>query len=455
LKESRQPSPARQLAFEVLHRVESEGAYATVLLDHYQPRLPDARDAALLRELVLGVLRQRSAVDHVLSLASTRPLDRVDAPVRLALRVGAYEILFLERIPDFASVDSCVELIKRAGHHAAAGFTNAVLRKVARLGRLRLPADPDEGDVAGLALRHSHPEWWVERVVARVGWQAAEALLAADNRAVPTVLRAAGGADDVEPLRRELAAEGVETETVEHVPEALRVRGGVAQRTDAFRRGRFWIQGEASQLVPRLFGPALQSASRIADVCAAPGGKTLILATTATGGHVVACDLHDGRLRRLRGNLERVGVRNVSLVAGDMAADPPPLRGSFDAVLVDAPCSGTGTLRRHPEIRWRLEPGDIERLAKLQRRILARAADLVAPGGSLVYAVCSLEPEEGSEQIAAFREARPDFRPSDPRRGLPGPAASLVDERGFFSTSPAAGGMDGFFGALMTRSPLA
>ena len=215
------------------------------------------------------------------------------------------------------------------------------------------------------------------------------------------------------------------------------------------------MQGEASQLVPMLFGPALQTATLIADVCAAPGGKTLILATAAAGGHVVACDLHDGRLRRMRDNLERVGVRNVSLVALDMSADPPPIHGSFDAVLVDAPCTGTGTLRRHPEIRWRLEPADVERLAALQRRILERAAGLVSPGGSLVYAVCSLEPEEGERQIPAFLAGRPDFVVSDPGPHLPGAAATLVDERGFFATSPAEGGLDGFFGALLTRNPLA
>jgi 16S rRNA (cytosine967-C5)-methyltransferase len=443
------PGTARRLAFDVLHRVESEGAYASVLLDHHQSGLDDPREAALLRELVLGVLRKRAQLDHVLAGISSRPLDRIDEPVLMALRVGSYEILFLERIPDFASVDSSVELLKRGGYHAAAGFTNAVLRRVAREGRRLLPPDPAAGDVEALALAHSHPGWWVARVVERLGWDEAERLLRANNRPAATALRAADSAD-APRLARDLEDEGVVTEAGELAPGSLLVRSGAAARTRAFREGRFWIQDQASQLVPLLFGARLGTAARIADVCAAPGGKTLALAAEAPAARVVACDLHPGRLRQMGANLQRSGAGRVARVAADMGQDPPPLRSVFDLVLVDAPCTGTGTLRRRPEIRWRLGPDDPARLAEEQLRILTAASRLLDPGGALVYAVCSLEPEEGPGVVGRFLERHPDFRVVDPRPDLP-TVAALIRDPGYLVTSPAAGELDGFFAALLSR----
>lgn len=444
------PTSARQLAFEILHRVAEEGAYASVLLDHYRDAVEDRREAALARELVLGVLRRRAILDHVLARAASRPLERVDPPVLMALRVGAYEILYLERIPEFASVDSSVDLLKRTGYRSAAGFTNAVLRTVARDGKDRLPREPELGDVGALALFHSHPRWWVERLVKREGWEAACHLLAANNRPAAAVLRPNLHRTDPEDLARRLAAEGVTTEPCRFVPDALRVREGSPHRMQAFRDGLFSVQDEASQLIPMLFGP-LGASPRVADVCAAPGGKTLQLAQALPdGGWILACDLHPGRLRRMQDNLRRVGAAEVALLAADMSASSPVLQ-TFDHVLVDAPCTGTGTLRRHPEIRWRLGPDDPGRLATLQSELIGKAASLLAPGGKLVYAVCSLEPEEGEKVLEGFLEAHPDFAVADPREHLPESARSLVDGSLTLRTSPAAGELDGFFGVLLGR----
>lgn len=438
------------MAFDVLLRVDEQDAYAAVLLDHHRPELPDPRDAGLAHELVLGVLRCRSLLDQVLGSLSHRSLEDLDPAVRTALRIGAYEILFLDRVPPFASVHGAVELTRARGGRSATGFVNGVLRGVAREGSRKLPAPAAPGDVEALALFHSHPPWWVRRLVDRCGWDRADKLLEADNRPAATVIRANVRRVSRDELASLLAAEGVVTEPCRFVPEALRVRAGVFQRTEAFRRGLGWIQDEASQLVPLLFTP--DPRQRVLDACAAPGTKTLqLLERLPAGGLLVACDRHRSRLRRARELFERCGAGNLPVLVADMSAGRPPLSGPFDGVLVDAPCTGTGTLRRHPEIRWRLRPEDPGRLGELQLAILDTVAPLVAPGGFLVYAACSVEPEEGEHVRDAFLVRHPEFRAADPRPHLPEPARHLIDEGRSLRTSPEVDGLDGFFAAVLAK----
>ncbi len=442
---------ARAAALRILQRVDSGDAYASLLLDHEQPALRDPREGRLLRELVLGVLRRRSILDHVIETLSGRSVDRLDPPVRAALRAGTYEILFLDRVPAFASVDRAVELVKHGPSRAAAGLVNAVLRRVAREGRERLPAAPASGDTAALALYHAHPRWWVERLVARAGATDAARLLEADNLAAAPVLALNRARTRREALARRLREEGVITEPCVFAPDALRVREGTLTSSRALADGWCWVQDEASQLVALLAGE--QPGPRVADLCAAPGGKTMaLLARLPAAGRVLACDRSPARLRRLDENLRRIGARErVDLLAVDLVRPGAALAATFDDVLLDAPCTGTGTLRRHPEIRWRLRPEDPARLAVLQGRLLDAAAALVRPGGRLVYSVCSLEPEEGQGARDAFLERNPAFRIEDPRPGLPAPARALVDPSGALRTAPDRGGLDGFFAALLVR----
>ena len=437
------PNPRRD-AYGILRRVEEGGAFASALLER-RPASRDPRDAALVTELVLGVLRRRAQLDHVVTQAASRPLDRIEPAVREALRVGTYTLLFLDRVPDFAAVDTAVTLVKEAGHAKAAGFVNGVLRRVAREGEALLPPAPSRGDVPALALHLSHPAWWVERVVGRLGWDEAAALLAADNEPAATTLASTGPG-----VAEALAREGVLTQPGRYAPGSLRVTSGVPQHTRAFSTETFWIQDEASQLVVQLFGDRV--GPRVADVCAAPGGKSLALAARLPeGGRIVALDRHAHRLRRVVANARRVGVKSIVVAAADMTREAP-LAGPFDDVLVDAPCSGTGTLRRHPEIRWRLRPDDLPALAARQRRILASSSALVRPGGRLVYAVCSLEPEEGESVVAAFLAENPAFERADPRPSL-GPAAAWIGEDRALRTDPAHEAMDGFYAILLTRRP--
>jgi 16S rRNA (cytosine967-C5)-methyltransferase len=442
------PNPRRD-AYRILRRVEDSGAFASVLLETRSAELRDPREIGLLTELVLGVLRRRMILDHVIAAAATRSLGELDRAVLAAIRIGTYALLYLDRMPDFAAVDTAVALVKEAGWGRAAGFANGVLRRIAREGAALLPATPAKGDIEALALFRSHPIWWTRRVVSRFGWDRADALLAANNEPAATVLApwpAAGASSD---LAAALAVERVQVEPCRFVPGALRVVAGAPQRTSLFRNGAFWIQDEASQLATLLFGLAV--GPRVLDACAAPGGKTLALASrTSDGGLVVACDRHAGRLSRLRQNLDRLGAGNVVAVACDMSR-PAPFRAAFDDVLVDAPCSGTGTLRRHPEIRWRLRSEDLVAHGERQRLILDHAAELVRPGGRLVYSVCSIEPEEGEDLVAAFLKDRPEFTQADPQVGLAAAARTMIGDDLAVRTTPLDDGMDGFFAALLTR----
>jgi 16S rRNA (cytosine967-C5)-methyltransferase len=423
-------------AFDILRRVESARAFAGVLLEEREGRFADPRDRALLHELVLGVLRRRATLDHALGQVSSRPLAEVDLEVLLALRLGAYALLYLDRVPDFAAVTTAVDLVRAAGRKAAAGFANGVLRQVARRGSSLLPAQPVDGDAEALALHASHPAWWTRRLVERVGWERAVAIVEADNLPATTVLRVREGIDP--------RLDGLEVRPGSFAPSARHVVSGRPTATPGFGDGTFWIQDEGSQLVPLL--AAAGAGARVVDTCAAPGGKTLALAeAVGETGFVVAADRHGGRLRRLARNVARCRFGNVAAVAADMTA--PPLAGGWDAVLVDAPCSGTGTLRRHPEIRWRLRPEDLPAIAARQQRLLQAAAPLVRPGGAIVYAVCSMEPEEGEAVVETFLASRPTFRRANARPFLPESARALVGGDGCLRTAPDLDGMDGFFAA--------
>ena len=427
--------------------MEEAGAFASALLEARAGALDDRRDTALLTEIVLGVLRRRGILDYAIERAAQRPVAQIQPAVLTALRVGTYALIALDRVPDFAAVDTAVALVKESGHARGAGFVNGVLRRIARERELSLPPPPARGDIESLAVARSHPSWWVSRVVERLGWDDADALLAANNEPAATVLAVRGPAGAVERVAGELRAEGVTTEPGAFAPGALRVVEGVAQRTSAFQAD-CWVQDEASQLAVAIFGDRV--GPRSLDVCAAPGGKTLALAArTPEGGLVAATDRQPKRLRRLVQNVRRLEASAVVTLAADMTREAP-LAIRFDDVLVDAPCSGTGTLRRHPEIRWRLRAEDLAQLAARQRALLDRAARLVRPGGRLVYSVCSLEPEEGESVVASFLAEHAPFTRIDPRAALPPSAHRFVGDDMALRTSPVDSGLDGFYAAILT-----
>ncbi|HZI92796.1 MAG TPA: 16S rRNA (cytosine(967)-C(5))-methyltransferase RsmB [Patescibacteria group bacterium] len=452
-------SDPRRIAFTILRRVEQEGAYSSVLLQHMDAGELEPRDLALITELVYGVLRRQMYLDHVIASFSTRPLERIDPDLRLTLRLALYQVLFLTRIPPHAAVNEAVNMARtRAGHRAdaAAAFVNGLLRTVVRE-RSRVPPQrlPRQGDdpAAALAVAESHPEWLVRRWLERFGFEETSRLLIAQNRPAPMAMRVTRRASSRQSVAAALQAESIATRPSRWLDDFLIAVDGAPQRTPSFRRGDLYIQDEASGLVARLAdaGPGC----RILDACAAPGGKALYLAEQAgPEGLVVAGDLHPSRLRMLRENIERLGLTWCLPVAADFADHEAPLRTgvTFDLVFLDAPCSGTGVTRRNPELRYRVSPESLDRLAQVQTSLLDRCACLVRPGGALVYSVCSLEPEEGVQQVSRFLDGHQQFSLEDPRLLMPETARVLaVEGQQVVVTLPHRDDLDGFFAARLVR----
>jgi 16S rRNA (cytosine967-C5)-methyltransferase len=424
-------APARRAAFDALLAHEVKGTDLPSTIAAARHGLHDPRDQSLLTELVSGTVRMRAALDHQIGLRTSRSLRTLDEEVRTTLRMGAFQLMFLNRLPPSAVVDDAVSLTRRSGKTSAAGLVNAVLRTLAR-DRDRL-AWPESPEAHALAVRYSHPEWLVTRWIARHGTERTRAWMAFNNqppRLCLAVNRARGTRED---LAARLSAEGIETTPTTRAPHGLIVTKGAALGTEAFKEGWFVVQDEASQLVAEL--GCLAPGARALDLCASPGGKTVALvARVGPGGHVVASDVRPRRVRLLKATLARTGHTAVPVVQVP-AGGPLPFRDqAFDFVLVDAPCSGLGTLRRDPDIRWSRQPSDLGRLAASQLTLLLRTAPLVRPGGQLIYATCSSEPDENESVVSAFLADAHQF-------------ALDFEHR----TNPADDGLEAFYGAVIAR----
>jgi 16S rRNA (cytosine967-C5)-methyltransferase len=438
-------SPARAVAARVLERVIADAAFADLALDaELDRRRLHARDRALATELIYGTLRWQRYLDWILAPHSKRPLESLDPLPLVLLRLTGYQIAFLERVPAFAAVNDAVSLARREGPGVAA-FMNAVLRSFARRGprerEPRPPADPIEA----LATRCSFPTWLAARWVERYG-EEAEALMRAMNERPPLTLRAntlrLGRERLAERLRRE---EGLDARLTAYAPDGVIVdHAGAPSAWRAFAEGAFAVQDEGSMLVTHLLEPA--AGETVADVCAAPGTKTTQLAQLMDNrGRILAFDPQPRRLDLVKEAAARLGVGIVETLGGAAEALAPGFSDGCAAVLVDAPCSNLGVLRRNPEVKWRRQPTDIATAAARQQTILAAAATMVRPGGRLVYATCSLEPEENDGVVQALLAARPDFRP-DPPSVFPLPL-----DNGVLRCLPHRHGTDGFTAVRFRR----
>jgi len=436
-------SIARRTAYQILLRIEREGAYAGELLRAHSFAALEPSDRALTHELVMGSLRWRIALDAELEAASGKKLARFDAEVATALRIGLYQLRRLERVPARAAVDQSVELVKFAHKRSAMALTNAVLRKLSQKSFLTCDATSD--DAAELSLAYSHPQWLVERWLKQYGAEATRAMLAADQLPPAPAIRLSD-----EAAAQMLVEDGLTLEPGALLASARRGPGSIAQ-TRAFAEGRAAHQDEASQLIAHLAGRG----ERILDACAAPGGKTLILAANNPQAKILACELHEGRSRQLAERLQRCA--NVEVRAQD--ASTLIDEDGFDLILADLPCSGTGTLARNPEIKLRLRPADIEDLGRRQRAILANLAGLLRVRGRLVVSTCSLEPEEGEELIAWLCSERKELRRVDCREfvlamrkdGRLVCEPELVLRGEALRTLPGLAPCEGFFAAVLER----
>jgi 16S rRNA (cytosine967-C5)-methyltransferase len=434
------------VAARVLERVERDRAYADLALEAELGRRRLApRDAALATELVYGTLRWQRYLDWILAPHSKRRLDRLDTRVRLLLRMTAYQVVFLERIPTWAAVNDAVALARGAA--GVAEFVNAVLRAFARRGVPEREPVPPADPLEALATRQSLPTWLAARWVARYGLPEATALMTAFNERPPLTLRANTLRTSREALATRLAAEeGQPSRPTRYAPEGLAVEhGGSPGAWRAFAEGAFAVQDEASMLVARLLAP--RPGQTVADVCAAPGTKTTHLAQLMENrGRLLAFDPQPRRLARAREAATRLGISIVETLDGSAQALAPRFAGACDGVLVDAPCSNLGVLRRNPDVKWRRRPADVGAAARRQRDILEAAASLAKPGGALVYATCSLEPEENEAIARAFLEGHLDFA-VDPPPDFPLP----LDGDGVLRCLPHRHGTDGFTAVRFRR----
>ena len=446
-----QVSPARRAAFEILRRVELEDAYASSLLVALAEELR-ADDRALCHELVLGVLRRRLWLDTALQHFANRRIEGLDLPVRVALRMGLYQLRFLGRIPPSAAVNESVNLVRTARVRSAAGFINAVLRRATREPDYD-PATDVADPVEKLAIETSHPQWLIQRWVESFGFDEAAALAQANNEAAPVAFRLTSKAlktkNPSEQIIGELEAAGAEVSASRVAPDAWRVSShGTARDTERAnagavlrrlsRDGLIYFQDEASQLVAHLLG--VRAGDRVLDVSAAPGSKATQIAALQPQAMIVAGDLYEHRVRTLRELAKIQSADSIRLVVHDATLGLPFADASFERVLVDAPCSGTGTLRHNPEIRWRLKPADIAELASKQKRILANAAAMVGRGGLILYSTCAAEPEENEVAVRDFIKSHADFHPV-PLAASP----HLLTDTGAIRTWPHRHDVDGFF----------
>ena len=441
-------APARVAAYETVLAVAAGRADLPSALARARTHLADDRDRALAGEIATGTLRWQAAFDHVIALFAGRPPAKLDPEILAILRIGMFQLLHLDRVPAAAVVDDAVELARKAGKRSASGFVNALLRRVSRE-RAHLPL-PEQPPIDYLSVTLSHPRWLAERWIARHGVDAAIAWARFDNAPAPLTLRANLLKTTRDQLAGDLAREGVDTEPARFAPDALIVTGGNPLLTPLARTGMFLVQDEASQLVGAFAAAA--PGERILDACASPGGKTTQMAAAMGGdGIVVAADVRGRRLDLLARTVAESGAMNVRVVQSNARA-APPFRQVFDGVLVDAPCSGLGTIRRDPDVRWRRAESDLPSLAAAQLEMLTHLTAIVRPGGRLIYSTCSSEPEENEEVVRAFLAGHPDFRLETPSTFSARPELSaLLDAEGAFKTLPFRDGLEAFFAAALRR----
>ncbi len=440
----------RYLAIDILCQWQQNEQPIDALLEPRLQEMSDARDRNLLKAMVFGSLRERGTLDWLLGRLSSSPLPRLKLPILQALRIGAYQILFLDRVPLAAAIHSTVEAVKQMGQPRwLTGFVNGVLRNVGRrkqefLETIQLGKAPDEA-------RFNHPDWLSQRWRDRYGVQGMAAICRSNGQPSRLCLRVNTAKITVVDYLSALALKSIHAEAGAYAAEAVWLDdGGAINDLPGYNAGWFFVQDEIAQLIGGLILPC--PAGNCLDGCAGLGGKTAVLAgIVPDGAKVVAVEPHPRRQQLFQENMARLGLTNVILSAGTLAEYAVIASGDFAAVLIDAPCSGLGVTGRHPDIRWQRKASDLPNFQATQLAILREAMPLVAPGGVLVYATCSTEPEENEVVIALFCDEFPCFVIENAAASLPFAAQHLVDEQGFLRTIPGQHGSDGFFAARLRR----
>lgn len=443
-------SNARQAAASVLLRIQKEGDYADRLMDR---ELSSGRlsgpDRGLFAELVFGTLRRQGTLDHILTGLLTQPLARLEPQVLILLRLGLYQLLYLDRIPESAAVNESVALAKQT-HPRASGLVNAVLRNYLRHKETVTFPDPVAEPAASIAARHSHPAWLVKLWFSQIGEAETELLAEASSLQPPLTLRVNTLRASRDDLLDKLAVNGIPAVPCCFSPHGIKVDGHQhIPGLPGYREGLFVVQDEASQLAGILLDP--QPGERVLDTCAAPGGKVTHLAQLMNNrGELLAMDVSGAKLQLVQETAQRLGISIISTRAADLRQSGAFPADAFDRVLLDAPCSGLGVIRRNPEAKWRLLPGDITRLAASQGAMLKNALRMLRPGGVLVYSTCSTTLEENEGVVADFLSRHPHCVLENLNELFP-QYRELFTQEGMFRAWPHRHGMDGFFVARIRK----
>ena len=440
---------SRELALQILYQVNEEGAYANLALDKalFPCTWLDPRDRGFITEIVYGSVKNRGKLDYVLNQFASTKVNKMDKWTRNLLRLSLYQILFLDKVPDSAAVNEAVKLAKHYGH--VDKFVNAVLRNILRgMDGIQWP-DKAKDPVQYLMVQYSFPQWMVERFIRQYGLEDAERLCDWYNQPAAMWIRTNTLKTTRAELKQILEKEGLTVSESRHTPEGLKIENAVnLHKLKSFQQGLFTVQDESSMLVELAAEPA--PGQRVLDVCSAPGGKTTHMAQLMKNkGTIYACDIHKHRLDLIAENCKRLGISNVELVQQDGTKLTKRWQEPFDVVLCDVPCSGLGVLGRRADARWAKESEDIAGLCKIQKKILEEAAQLVVPGGTLIYSTCTIAPEENQEMVKAFISEHPEYELDE----------TLTDcwldvdkeETGYVQFLPFIDDMDGFFIARMMR----
>ena len=440
---------AREVALNVLIAVEEEGAYSNLALTNALRRARlDARDVALTTELVYGTVGRLNTLDYYLNPSLKTPLHRLDPVVRNLLRLTAYQLFYLERVPDFAAINEAVEIAKRRSRNAS-GFVNGVLRSTLRKrAELTLPSKQRQW-ARHVSLLHSHPEWMVNHWEQAYGREEAEAICAANNVRPSFSLRANAHRITRDELLDQLKEQGIAARASEVAPSGIVLEEGLdVTRMPAFQEGFCTVQDESSMLVAHVLAP--QPGERVLDCCAAPGGKTTHIAELmGDEGEVVAVDVHEHKIELIENIAGRLGLNAIETRAGDIR-DVVGEAGEFDRILLDAPCSGLGVIRRKPDLKWKKLPGDIEEIAEVQRDLLETVSRSLRPGGVLVYSTCTTVPEENEALVHEFLLSHPEFEGDDIAPHLP-PAVRPLAGQWSVQLFPQHVNSDGFYIARLRR----
>jgi len=436
---------AREAALKVLIRCRTNNAWADAALNAQLSRSGlDRQDAALCSRIVYGVMQNRLLLDFYIGAYCSQRLDHLQAPLLDILEIGAYQILYLDKVPDHAAVSESVELAKQAKRGQASGLVNAVLRKISQ-NKYHLPPIPNRDDEQFLSLQYSHPKWLVKRLLPVLGREGTEVFLKANNEVAPMTVQVNPLKTDADTLLTELAEKEISAKPHNWVPDCLELSGvGDLTALPAFANGKFIVQDPAARLVSLAAG--VSPGMKVLDVCAAPGGKSFSAAfAMGNQGRILSCDLHNNKLKRIREGADRLGISCMETMAADGRYFNPAWEAAFDAVLVDAPCSGLGIIRKKPDARYK-KMNELFALPVIQIAILENVARYVRPGGTLVYSTCTILKAENEDVTTSFLAEHPDFS-MEPFE-LPEPAGKT---NGQITLWPQYHNTDGFYICRMTR----